>query len=302
MSLLNEITSILGFKNWLAPQYNRPATDSAVDYFHKLILQPNTRAEIQNRIVPHLADTWARNYFYCTLLSILFEKEGRYALDLWLGFVETTPTVLMESYPGLASMVESDVLEFLAMHSVNEVWNLSQQHIRALKVNSTSTPTLLLNDFKECPLPQHVTDRILKRIKVVMKKRGTEGKEVWGDNDIIVVASPDQDPLNSDVFCIISCKMSLRERVFQSVFWSMHSRLEGVGRHAFLTLDKGSSGASEIGNDGPDARKSRTVIESTFDRVYVFRNAAELGRSYVIKDFDYLRTDLNRWRDDYFGL
>lgn len=302
MTLRNEIDSILRFKNWLDALYRRPAATNASLYFRRLLSQQDVQSQIQQLIIPHVADSWARNYFNCSLLSVLFENEGRYELDLWLDFINSIHPVLANVFPSLGPIAEPDILEFLAMHSVNKVWRLSRSSIWAVRVNSTSSPTILLDDYKDPALNQAVTDRILKRIKVVMKKRGTQGEEVWGDNDVIVVASPDEDPGKADVFCIISCKTSLRERVYQSVFWSTHSRLEGVGRHTFLTLDKGSSGASEIGNEQAPTRKARTVIESTFDRVYVLRRASEVSRSYVIKDFEYLRTDLCRWRDDYFGL
>jgi hypothetical protein len=104
---------------------------------------------------------------------------------------------------------------------------------------------------------------------------------------------------------VLLTNYNIRERVYQSIFWATHSRIEGIAKHTFATLDKGdSSGNSEIGHRGQNnnARKTRDVLESTMDRVYVFRGAEEVERSYVIKNFDYLQTDLERWREDYFGI
>lgn len=134
-----------------------------------------------------------------------------------------------------------------------------------------------------------------------MKLRGKPRKEIWGDNDVIVVLRHNNI---LQQFCIISCKTSLRERVYQSIFWATHSRIEGIGKHVFVTIDKGASGNSEIGNRAAnnDARKSRDVLESTMDRVYVLRNSTEVNRSQVIKDFAYLQTDLIRWSEDIVGI
>jgi hypothetical protein len=134
-----------------------------------------------------------------------------------------------------------------------------------------------------------------------MKLRGQPQKSVWGDNDIIVTLTH-----NSTIqqYCIISCKTSLRERVYQSIFWSMHSRMEGIGKHVFVTTDKGASGNSEIGSRNSDnmAKKSRDVLESTMDRVYVLRNREEVNRSQVIKDFSFLQKDLINWAEDIAGV
>ena len=91
--------------------------------------------------------------------------------------------------------------------------------------------------------------------------------------------------------------------VYQSVFWSMHSRLQGVGKHVFITTDKGANGKSEIGIRKADnsAKKSRDVLESTMDRVYVLRNAQEVNRSEIIKGFLYLEKDLISWAHEISG-
>lgn len=302
MSKKLEIAAILAFKTWLSKQYNRPSSSSPIVYFENLLLSTAVRAQLTKKVVPNVADSWTRNYFFATALSVLFEKEQSYDLDLWNGFVKTIHPKLSNAFLQLKKIGESDVLELLALHTINKTWSLVDDCIWAVRPNSSSAPTELLNDYNEREFSKPVNDRILKRIRVIMKKRGTQGVEVWGDNDVIVVGSTNASKDDADIFCIISCKLSLRERVYQSVFWSTHSRLEGVGRHTFLTLDKGNEGRSEIGVSGTSTLKARDVIESTFDRVYVFRKANEVSRSYVIKDFHYLATDLRRWREDYFGI
>ena len=83
----------------------------------------------------------------------------------------------------------------------------------------------------------------------------------------------------------------------------MHSRMEGVGKHVFVTTDKGDgSGNSEIGSRTLNkAKKSRDVLESTMDRVYVLRNSTDVNRSQVVKDFSFLQRDLMNWAKDIAG-
>ena len=156
------------------------------------------------------------------------------------------------------------------------------------------------NNFKIDALSDEDNKRLINNLTVKMKIRGETAKEVWGDNDVVVCVEEDG---KIQQFCIISCKVSLRERVYQSLFWSIHSRLEGTGKHVFVTIDKGNSGNTEIGSriDGKNTRKTRNVLESSMDRVYVFRGEDEVSRSQVIKDFDFLKWDLDNWARDFTG-
>ena len=51
-----------------------------------------------------------------------------------------------------------------------------------------------------------------------------------------------------------------------------------------------------------NAKKSRDVLESTMDRVYVLRNNIEVNRSQVIKDLIFLQKDLINWAEDLAGI
>lgn len=254
----------------------------------------------QNNIGLHTTVPYWSNYTHAVFISALQEMVA-YDLTIWNEYMHHEQ--IISSFLRINTPNEGQVLELFVMHSINHVFDFGNNSldILALKSSNSINPNYLTNDSND---PNFLTEeenmRIINNLKVVMKMRGKEEKRIWGDNDIIV--SLVQNGVRQQ-FCIISCKTSLRERVYQSIFWAMHSRLEGIGKHVFITTDKGASGNSEIGNRSieNDAKKSRDVLESTMDRVYVLRNSIEVNRSQVIKDFTHLQTDLSNWAEDIAG-
>lgn len=240
-------------------------------------------------------------YLHAVLLSTFFELT-EYSLQNWEQYFihfEEISKILKVKKKG----TEGNILELLVLHTINHVFNLNskKRRVKAYIPNSDSNPTHLLDDsFNPNILNPEDNERLINNLTVKMKIRGEKPEEIWGDNDVVVCV---EDKSSIQQFCIISCKVSLRERVYQSLFWSLHSRLEGTGRHVFITIDKGNSGISEIGSrvPGKNVRKTRNVLESTMDRVYVFRGQDEVSRSPVIKDFEDLKWDLKNWSKDFIG-
>ncbi|MBO6871501.1 MAG: hypothetical protein JJ882_12835 [Balneola sp.] len=245
---------------------------------------------------------WDR-YTHAMLLSIYF-KRVPLSLSNWNAYKGISNTLGRRL--GLQKdFSESDALEYFILHQINNDFNIPNDlDIIALRVTNSISPNFLTDDSKKSNLlTTKQNSYLLNNLKIVMRVRSHGTQKVWGDNDIIVCLKQQNQIHN---YCIISCKTSLRERVYQSIFWATHSRLEGVGKHVFLTLDKGRSGSasSEIGNrdqNSGDASKPRNALESTMDRVYVFRNSNEVNRSKVIKDVGYLEKDLIRWGYDFLG-
>lgn len=242
------------------------------------------------------------NYIHATLVSCLQEILG-YSLINWNAY-NTIQKEISELLNIKKISQEGIVLELFVLHTINHVFSfgINPLKIHAYRSTDDVNPTFLTDDTNQRNMLSELENkRIIGNIKTVMKIRGQEKKAIWGDNDIIVLLEHEN---KKQQFCIISCKTSLRERVYQSVFWSLHSRLQGVGKHVFVTADKGASGKSEIGIRLEDnsAKKSRDVLESTMDRVYVLRNAEEVNRSQVIKDFDQLQKDLILWAHEIAGV
>lgn len=289
------INEILSFKQDLRQKFDGaiPGIEEFVDKIGEL----NT--EVYNLDLSRSNSHW-RNYVHASLISLYLELKS-YDLDKWNEYISRKD--LISRVFNYTSSGEDKILELFVLHSINHVFDFEDSgfEILALKANNSSNPSFLSDDSNNINLlTPNENLRLLNNLKIAMKIRGMSKKEIWGDNDIIVTLKSDGQ---IQQYCIISCKVSLRERVYQSVFWSMHSRLEGIGKHVFVTLDKGNSGSSEIGNreDNNDARKSRDVLESTMDRVYVLRNQNEVNRSQVIKDFSWLKNDLILWANEITG-
>lgn len=242
-----------------------------------------------------------KKYLHASLVSA-FQILTNYDLKNWNDYFNNIESI--ENIFNISANNESDILELFVLHSINNVFDFGDNplSIRAYRPNSNSNPTCLLDDnYNKSALTELENNTIISNLKVGMKLRGLPKKDIWGDNDVIVTLRANN---NLQQFCIISCKTSLRERVYQSIFWSMHSRLEGIGKHVFITPDKGQNGNSEIGNrkENNIANKSRDVLESTMDRVYILRNSNEVGRSQVIKDFADFERDLLNWANDIAGV
>lgn len=289
------VPEILSFKNSLRKYFGK--TSPSISEFIQGVKDIKDKQELDlSRSNSH----W-RNYLHASLLSLYLELKS-YDLEHWNEYVEEKNAI--SSLFGFTSAAEDKILELFVLHSINHVFDFgaNQFEIVALKANNASRPTYLTDDSnKRNFLTNEENQRLMENLKIAMKIRGMPKKDIWGDNDIIVSL---RHAGVIQQFCVISCKLSLRERVYQSVFWSMHSRLESIGRHVFVTIDKGTKGSvSEIGHRNSDntARKTRDVLESTMDRVYVLRKDSEVNRSQVIKSFEYMRNDLLLWAQEFTG-
>lgn len=308
-----ELVKILEYKKLLESFYGKDENEKSITHFKEILL---SKASIEsfNDLNPSKKNKDFKYYLYASIMSLFLERNG-YDLKHWdYFFTEVYVDLIKNGFPTLTKELpkkientsgQSRILELFVGHSINRVFNLNKNNIFALYADSKK-PTTLFDDTGKPFFPAEFSDteqKILKKIKITMKIRGSEEKKVWGDNDVVVITYP-EDIKEAEAFCLISCKTSSRERAYQSIFWATHSRIEGIGKHIFVTLDKGdSNGNSEIGNRSDDAsRKLRNALESTMERVYVFRNSKEVERSAVIKDFDYLKKDLLRWKDDFLGL
>ena len=83
------------------------------------------------------------------------------------------------------------------------------------------------------------------------------------DADIVVY-----DPFDASVKAIISCKISLRERIAQTAYWKLRLRSCPVTRHIkmfFLTPDKDKT----LENEKID--KSKAIVLHELDVAYILR-------------------------------
>jgi hypothetical protein len=246
-----------------------------------------------------------RNHFIVCLLAP-YLANNNYDLKSWIIFENDIYPFYKNEIPNyfLLNTIKKnrgDILEQTLTFVINYLFKLDNIHAYSVNTSSKNIKLITMGSFAP-KLDLEVENSILQKLHNQFKIPGIPVREVWGDNDIVIVSTKK----STDSFCIISCKSSLRERAFQTAFWAMRSRLEGKFRHVFCTLDFGTAkGKSEIGsrnNEDFTAKKNRDVLESLMDRCYVFRNNEEVPRSHVIKDLEYLKTDLVRWEADFWGL
>lgn len=291
------LENILKFKSYLLSNYKNSIVD--FDSYEDAIDKTSSHFG-PDFLKTNKTDKFS-NYIHATLVSAFMESTS-YCLVNWKNYFKNAK--IISEHLGVSSFDESKALEYFVLHSVNQVYRFDNNSlkIKALVCNSSSNPTYLTDDTFDSALLTDIDNyRIINNLKVKMKIRGQSSKEVWGDNDVIICLT-----LNGVIqqFCIVSCKLSLRERIYQSLFWSMHSRLEGTGKHVFITPDKGNDNKSEIGNrkQNNKARKTRDVLESTMDRIYVLRNEDEVNRSQSIKGLEKFESDLINWANDIAGI
>lgn len=275
-----------------------------IDDFEINLDDPSLQDELEQIENIGISPGGSKQYIVGAFLAPLLYHSG-YTLRNWKRFEDDIYPQLKQSYPNIflydaVSGVRGGILEKFIVILVNQIFNFDS--IFAYAPNNDSNPSELIGYGSDVPvLTDAENKKIIEKIYTAFKISGIPEKRIWGDNDIVIISQKKE----VDCICILSCKSSLRERATQSSFWSLRSRLEGKYKHAFCTLDIGSSnGSSEIGNrdQNNEAKKHRDVLESIMDRVYVFRNENEVNRSSSLKGLDYFEVDLERWEADFWGL
>lgn len=232
----NEITSFSSFTNLL------------------LIYSENNPINIPQK------STYWNNYFHATLISSLFELVGQYDLELWNQNFASDHLFRVNNSLQITNGNEGEIFELFILHSINYVFEFNNNplRIKALRAtNKKGTPRFFTEDsLDHSYLNPKENEYLLENLTVNMKIHGSPMKRIWGDNDIVVTLIFGE---KIQQFCIISCKISLRERVYQSIFWATHSRLESIGKHVLITLDKGAGGNTEIGSRNNNKLKKQEM-------------------------------------------
>lgn len=110
------------------------------------------------------------------------------------------------------------------------------------------------------------------------------------DADLVVY-----DPSTSKVLGIISCKITLRERIAQTAYWKLKLASDPATMHIkgwFVTTDE--DGDLVKGLDEPSKRgavRNRIIVEYELDSAYTLREATESDK---VKPFPKLIDDLRR--------
>jgi hypothetical protein len=177
-----------------------------------------------------------------------------------------------------------------AKNSADQSWrsasgNFYQRYVQSRINEETSKQGLLaLTETELRALPQ-----LIEFLKLPAKRRCLQSSiSVWPDNDIILVTLTTSHDWRA--VGIISCKTSLRERVFESAFWTLATRDTGI-KSGFVTADLDDE-LAECGGNG----KNRQIIETYFDRAYSTNPLTRFCPQ--VRPFHEATADLLRWQKD----
>jgi hypothetical protein len=136
---------------------------------------------------------------------------------------------------------------------------------------------------------ESIAPSVIEFLKLPAKRRCLQSAiSVWPDNDIILLTR-DQHSVWRAVG-ILSCKTSLRERTFESAFWTLATRDTGL-RSGFVTADLDN----ELGQCGGTG-KTRQIAETYFDRTY----STNPGTAWCsqVRPFAEIGEEMLRWQSD----
>ncbi len=150
--------------------------------------------------------------------------------------------------------------------------------------------------YREQDLPQKFRHRLSLTVpslwdEVDLNAIGDVGK-IFGDVDIVV--AKDEEPL-----VIVSCKLSLHNRLTETLFWSVVYQREGI-RVVLVTPDKGQGGRSEWGRPGRP-NKNRQLARRFLAGVYVENHpdfcppTVKTNFGDIVKPLRQLPEDIRRW-------
>lgn len=106
------------------------------------------------------------------------------------------------------------------------------------------------------------------------------------DADLVIY-----DPSTRNIFGIISCKITLRERVAQTAYWKLKLASDPLTMHIkgyFITADEDGDLIRSL-SENPS--RNRIIVENELDGTYVFRKVSESER---VKAFPRFMEDVKR--------
>jgi hypothetical protein len=139
-----------------------------------------------------------------------------------------------------------------------------------------------------------ISDALKEPLSERLWVRG-EIQSITAESNVDVVAYElDSGNVPKRIMAVYSCKVSLRERFQQDLFWAERLRGRGI-RFCFITLDNDNV-LTKAATTGDLSSKQASLSVAVYDRIYLFRNESEI-RHYtrVFRAVDHLGEDLRRW-------
>jgi hypothetical protein len=191
--------------------------------------------------------------------------------------------VLIGNYPTLPLSERALVAEFLSQRTIGKPWvrfwtedrNVAGRSLQGIIKEdisvylSTVAMGLTISVLGDTEVQSN--DDLRKSLTMIGIDpfRSDNRLEFLGDNDIVLAFSYDEFQVP---FLIISTKVSMRERVWQTTFWSIMQQIHvPTIRSIFITMDKDCELASERMYGHRVDRKNRQVLEGFMYATYTLR-------------------------------
>jgi hypothetical protein len=122
-----------------------------------------------------------------------------------------------------------------------------------------------------------------------------EIQAVTAESNVDFVAyETDASNIPRRIIAVYSCKVSLRERFQQDLFWAERLRGRGI-RFCFITLDNDGV-LTKAAARGKLTSKQASMSVAMYDRIYLFCNESEIQHyTRIFRTVDHLGEDLKRW-------
>jgi len=122
-----------------------------------------------------------------------------------------------------------------------------------------------------------------------------EIQAVTAESNVDFVAyETDASNIPRRIIAVYSCKVSLRERFQQDLFWAERLRGRGI-RFCFITLDNDGV-LTKAAARGKLTSKQASMSVAMYDRIYLFCNESEIQHyTRIFRTVDRLGEDLKRW-------
>jgi hypothetical protein len=141
-------------------------------------------------------------------------------------------------------------------------------------------------------LPEQLKEPLSERLWV----RG-EIRPIIAESDVDFVAYEVRDgDIPKRILAVYSCKVSLRERFQQDLFWAERLRERGI-RFCFVTLDNDGD-LTKAATTGDLSSKAAKMSVAVYDRIYMFCDELEIQYyTRVYRSVDRLVEDLVKWQE-----
>jgi hypothetical protein len=152
-------------------------------------------------------------------------------------------------------------------------------------------------------LPEQLKEPLSERLWVCGEIRPIT---VESEVDIVAYKIDDKAKIDDNapkrIIAVYSCKVSLRERFQQDLFWADRLRGRGI-RFCLITLDNDgvltkAATNTKAATKGVLTSKQASMSVAAYDRIYLFCNKSEIQIEYctrVFRTVDCLGEDLKRW-------